>query len=163
MDQCDGSVRFFAAMESMMMQQSTLIDQNAALAKQNETLITQNADLTSRIVALEEVASRMTPVRGLHGAVQWMCPVCHEEFKHRESFKGHIRRLANPVTPGARCFLDCDNADHVALLDHSRYGDGDFASRKEQFAQQLYDQVKSASTSRRSSESSHRLVCAGNC
>jgi hypothetical protein len=158
MDLSDDSGRFYAAMESMMMQQSTLIDQNVALAQQNATLITQTADLTSRIVALEEVVSAKATVIG---AVEWICPVCSEGFKHRESFKGHIRRLAHPVSPGARCFLDPAVKEHRALLAHERYGNGDFDSCKAQFVQQLYDTVKSASTSRRSSESSHRQVRAG--
>lgn len=144
-----------------MMQQTTLIDQNVALAQQNATLISQTADLTSRIVALEEVVSAKATVIGSLGAVEWTCPVCSEGFKHRESFKGHIRRLAHPVSPGARCFLDPAVKEHRALLAHERYGNGDFDSCKAQFVQQLYDTVKSASTSRRSSESSHRQVRAG--
>ncbi len=156
MDQSDDSVRFYAAMENMIMQQTTLIDQNAALAAQNATLITQTADLTSRIAALEEVVSTKATDIGALGEVKWICPVCNEGFKHRESFKGHIRRLANPVSPGARCFLDSEK--HSALLAHERYGGGDFDSRKAQFVQQLYDTVRSASSSRHTSESSHRQV-----
>jgi uncharacterized C2H2 Zn-finger protein len=160
MDMSDDSGRLYAAMENMMMQQTTLIDQNHALAAQNASLLTHTAELTSRIVALEEAVSTKATVIGAHigalGEIQWKCPVCGEVFKHRESFKGHIRRLAHPVSAGAKCFLDSEK--HRALLENPRYGEGDLESRKAQFVMQLYDMVKSASSSRHTSESSHRQV-----
>ena len=160
MDESDDAVRFYAAMENMMMQQTTLIDQNHALAAQNVSLLSHTAELTSRIVALEEAVSTKATVIGAHigalGEIQWKCPVCGEDFKHRESFKGHIRRLAHPVSAGAKCFLDSEK--HRALLENPRYGGGDLESRKAQFVMQLYDTVRSASSSRHTSESSHRQV-----
>jgi len=158
MDLSDDSGRFYAAMENMMMQQTTLIDQNAALAQQNATLISQTADLTSRIVALEEVVSAKATVIGALGAVEWICPVCSEGFKHRESFKGHILRLKEPVAKRTKCFFDEENPVHVALLSHPRFGTGDFGSRAAAFSSQFYDRVRSCSNSSRSSESSFAAV-----
>jgi hypothetical protein len=77
---------------------------------------------------------------------------------HRESFKGHVRRLTVPPTDRTHCFLDESRDDHKLLLSHPRYGDGDFASRAASFAQQLYECCKSNSTSTRTSESSHAAV-----
>jgi hypothetical protein len=146
--------RLMSALDSIIVQQSTLMSQNDALAQQNATLISQNADLSARVAALERLADN-----GMAASAQtWICPVCHSPFKHRESFKGHIRRLAQPVSASAHCFLDESNPDHVSLVSHERYGDGDFASRAVQFTSQLYDTIKSNSSSRRSSESSHRAV-----
>ena len=161
MDMSDDPSRFFAAMDSILLQQSTLIDQNSALSLQNQTLITQNANLTSRISALEDIAGSLATA-GRHAVDSdgdWVCPVCNEQFKHRESYKGHIRRLAqSPLSRGSRCFLDKDNEAHVILVQHARYGVGDFDSCAGAFASMLYDTVKSASTSRTSSQNSHRAV-----
>jgi hypothetical protein len=157
MVQHDDARRFYAAIESIVVQQNTLIEQNAALASQNATLIVQTADLTSRIIALEANAAVAQAPSEFD---RWECPVCHAPFKHRESYKGHIRRLAqNPVDDAFRCYLDSQNPLHVALLGHPRCGTGDFGSRAQLFSGLLYDQVKSNTSSRTTSESSHRAVC----
>jgi hypothetical protein len=162
MDASEDPHRFLAAMDSILLQQSTLIDQNAALALQNTTLISQNADLTTRITALEGIASSMSSTgrrRVDSDDESWVCPVCNEPFKHRESYKGHIRRLSlNPLDRGSRCFLDKDNEAHIALVQHARYGDGTYHSCAVSFASLLYDTVRSASTSRTSSQNSYRAV-----
>ena len=57
---------------------------------------------------------------------EWKCPVCLEQFAHRESFKGHIRSLTFPKSERSHCAFDFHNQNHQALLSHPRYGDGDF-------------------------------------
>ncbi len=161
MDRSDDSVRYFQKMDTLLLQQSTLMDQNVALSKQNETLMSMNASLEARIVALESVASSMSTQVETLKPESWICPVCEQPFKHRESYKGHIRRLVLSSSSGAHCFLDSEKEAHRALVSHPRYGDGDFDSRKHNFANQLYETVKSCSTSRRSSESSYRAVRIG--
>jgi|LauGreDrversion4_2_1035121.scaffolds.fasta_scaffold83145_1 hypothetical protein len=114
--------------------------------------------LTSRVSYLESLRdSQRSPRRG-GGSGSWICPVCWKPFAHRESFKGHIRRLTESPTDHMHCSLDPERTEHVALLSHHRYGNGDFASRAASFAQQLYDTVKSNSNSTRSSQSSHSAV-----
>lgn len=90
----------------------------------------------------------------------WVCPVCRESFSHRESFKGHISRLAQPKTQRSHCRLDEDNPEHKKLLSDPRFGDAanDWDSAALSFGQQFYDTVKSASTSSRTSASSHSAV-----
>ncbi len=79
---------------------------------------------------------------------------------HRESFKGHISRLAQPKTQRSHCRLDEDNPEHKKLLSDPRFGDAanDWDSAALSFGQQFYDTVKSASTSSRTSASSHSAV-----
>jgi hypothetical protein len=114
------------------------------------------AALSDRVSELENAQASVRKSKS--DAVRWTCPVCWEPFKHRESFKGHVRRLTIPPTDRTHCFLDGTKADHISLLSHPRYGDGDFASRAASFAQQLYECCKSNSTSTRTSESSHAAV-----
>lgn len=144
--------RLLLAIDSMAQQQVAMMTQTDQLAIQNATLIVQNASLVERISALEQIVVARQP----HGS--WPCPVCGHIYSHRESFKGHIRRLALPVTHRAHCFLDPNNAEHQALLSHDRYGDGDFDSRAKNFAIMLYDTVKSNSSSTMSSENSFTAV-----
>jgi hypothetical protein len=159
MDQPDDSSRFYATMATIVQQQSTLIEQNVVLASQNANLISTTADLANRIAALEASAASANSQGGSEFD-RWECPVCHSPLKHRESYKGHIRRLAQaPVDSSNRCFLDSQNPLHVALLSNARYGTGDFDSRAEIFSGLLYDRVRSATSSRTTSESSHRAVC----
>ena len=145
-------------LDSISATQATILHQNQALASQNATLITQNAELCARVAALELRAGSHDTASDL--CCEWRCPVCHETFKHRESFKGHIRRLVYPSSSKSACFLDESKPEHVALVSHPRYNDGDgmFPARAASFSLQLYETVKSNSTSRTTSESSHRAV-----
>ena len=120
-------------------------------------LVANNAALEARIAFLES-QNRAAQEKKDQRDLKWRCPVCLEPFKHRESFKGHIMRLKDPVTARAKCFLDCENERHRELLAHPRYGGGDFESRRLCFADQFYQTVRSNSTSTRTSESSHSAV-----
>jgi len=117
-------------------------------------LVQSSSDLSVRVQQLE--------IRGMHAdaetACAWVCPVCRTPFKHRESFKGHILRLKEPVAKRTKCFFDEENPVHVALLSHPRFGTGDFGSRAAAFSSQFYDRVRSCSNSSRSSESSFAAV-----
>jgi hypothetical protein len=113
-----------------------------------------NAVIASRLAALEG-GSRG---RRRSGQREWICPVCEEPFAHRESFKGHVRKLTLPHTGRRNCELDPLNARHQALVAHPRYGTGDFNSRGSEFVNQLYHTIRSASSSTRSSDASHDAV-----
>ena len=119
-------------------------------------VVHRNDDLEARVADLE--AGRARHRASPYERRDWKCPVCNQPLKHRESFKGHIRRLIVRSSDRTHCFLDIDNPAHVALLAHPRYGDGDFNARAVVFSQQLYDTVKSNSSSTRTSESSHSAV-----
>jgi len=126
-------------------------------------LLTASRDTTAALSdRVSELESAQASVRyhrkSKNRAVSWTCPVCWEPFMHRESFKGHVRKLTIPPTDRTHCFLDGTKEEHRLLLSHPRYGDGDFASRAASFALQLYECCKSVSTSTRTSESSHAAV-----
>ena len=114
--------------------------------------------LSTRITALESQQEARGSSRHSGRDCRWICPVCWKPFAHRESFKGHIRRLTESPTDRMHCCLDPERPEHVILLSHSRYGNGDFSSRAAAFASQLYDTVKSYSNSTRTSASSHSAV-----
>ncbi len=115
--------------------------------------------LSTRIASLEsQREARGSSCHSGRDNCRWICPVCWKPFAHRESFKGHIRRLTESPTDRMHCCLDPERPEHVALLSHSRYGNGDFSSRAAAFASQLYDTVKSHSNSTRTSASSHSAV-----
>lgn len=114
--------------------------------------------LFSRVADLESQREARSSSQQSGVSCKWICPVCWKPFAHRESFKGHIRRLTESPTDRMHCWLDPNRPEHVALLSHPRYGIGDFPSRAAAFAAQLYDTVKSNSNSTRSSASSHSAV-----
>jgi hypothetical protein len=115
------------------------------------------ASLCKRVAQLEGKNDKRSSSGG--SDCRWICPVCWKPFAHRESFKGHIRRLTESPSEHMHCYLDPGKPEHVALLSHSRYGDGDFLSRAAAFSAQLYQTVKSNSNSTRTSASSHSAVC----
>ena len=88
----------------------------------------------------------------------WICPVCKSPFLHRQSFKGHIRRLRDPIATPAHCCLDKTNPEHQRLVSHPRYGDGSFDDRRYQFAEQFYETVRSHSSAGQCWPSSLRAV-----
>ena len=114
--------------------------------------------LSSRVAALESQQDARGSSRLSDSICRWICPVCWQPFAHRESFKGHIRRLTESPTDRMHCHLDPDLPEQNRLLAHARYGHGDFPSRAAAFSQQLYETVKSNSNSSRTSESSHSAV-----
>ena len=119
--------------------------------------LTDQASLSARVAQLEGQNGKRSSSGG--SDCRWICPVCWKPFAHRESFKGHIRRLTESPSEHMHCYLDPGKPEHVALLSHPRYGDGDFRSRAAAFAAQLYQTVKSSSSSSRTSASSHSAVC----
>lgn len=148
---CSGSVA-----EQLLSSVLSLKAQNDSILSQNQALLTQNLALADRVSALEsQISSR--PSTASDKSQVWICPVCHEVFKHRESFKGHIRRMMFP-SERPHCFLDPLSPEHVALLAHPRYGDGPFEDRASNFKSQLYSTVKSNSVSTMSSENSFTAV-----
>jgi hypothetical protein len=78
----------------------------------------------------------------------WICPVCKSLFMHRESFKGHIRRLRDPLSTSVHCLLDETNPEHQRLVSHPRYGTGTFDDRRRLFAEHFYATVRSHHSSR---------------
>lgn len=114
--------------------------------------------LSARVSALEENARHPSQSNQQSDQLQWVCPVCLVSFTHRESFKGHVRLMTLKKTARSHCRFDPHNPHHQVLLSHPRYGSGDFDSRALAFSHQMYDTVKSHSSSSRSSESSHSAV-----
>jgi hypothetical protein len=121
-------------------------------------IVQNSSDLSARVQKLEIRNTEADVLSERAVKCAWICPVCRSPFKHRESFKGHILRLKEPVAKRTHCFFDAENPVHVALLSHPRFGTGDFGSRGAAFASQFYDTVRSCSSSSRSSESSHAAV-----
>ena len=70
-----------------------------------------SSTMESRIEDLES-ASAARKKRSSNGDQLWICQVCREILAHRESFKGHISRLAEPKSERSHCKLDPDNKEH---------------------------------------------------
>lgn len=150
--------RLFEKLDALAQQQQCIFTQNTQLAAQNAALINQNAAMAARLTALEQLVASRASDSEVNS--DWRCPVCSATLTTRESFKGHIRRLVKPASENTHCFLDPDNAEHQAMLSHSRYGQGDFNTRATVFKTMLYETVKSNTRSTMSSESSFSAVCA---
>ena len=120
---------------------------------------TTNSALESRMAELESEHSARK-MRRSNPAALWVCPVCRDPFSHRESFKGHVSRLAQPKSERSHCRLVQDNPEHKKLLSDPRFGDAesDWDAAALSFGQQFYDTVKSVSSSTRTSSSSHSAV-----
>ena len=70
--------------------------------------------------------------------LRWACPVCKTQFKHRDSFKGHIRTLAKPSRRPA-CHLNRQDGWHQALV--HRFP-GEFHVQAQHFAGNYYSEVR---------------------
>ena len=89
--------------------------------------------------------------------LKWICPVCEETYKHKESFKGHIRKLLS-ATGRSRCHLNPHNVDH-RLLVHRFPGDN-FEQQNAAFVREFYSQVCFSCTKRDADDLSHAHVFA---
>ena len=117
--------------------------------------------ILSRVSSLE--ASHITVIQkparrsqdGKNG--NWECPVCLKSFKHRDSFKGHIFRLAHPSSR-PKCFLNPRNPDHVQMLADPRFLSDSFHGSALLFVSSFWQTVRSLSSSARTSLETHDMI-----
>jgi hypothetical protein len=102
------------------------------ILSQNSQILAQNADINFRLIEVEKEqkeqkraqhSSRSRPRSKCADGLPWKCPVCGStHIKHLDSFISHIRKLAvatvhpAPRRRQARCRLDLDNSEHLALV-----------------------------------------------
>ena len=89
--------------------------------------------------------------------LQWICPVCEETYKHKESFKGHIRKLLY-ATGRSRCHLNPHNVDHRILV--HRFPGENVQQQIAAFVREFYSQVCFSCTKRDADDLSHAHVFA---
>jgi len=65
----------------------------------------------------------------------WFCPLCPKHFKHRFSFRGHVRRLVQQSSR-PKCHLNPRNAAHVALV--RRFPGADFYDQARCFCREFH-------------------------
>ena len=88
---------------------------------------------------------------------RWVCPICDEPFKHKESFKGHIRKLLT-ATGRSRCHLNPSDNDHIILV--HRFPGVEVQDRIAAFSREFYSQVCVSCTKRDDDDLSHAHVWA---
>ena len=83
------------------------------------------------------------------------CPVCSQVLMHKESFKGHIRKLVHQSSrPG--CHLNPRDEDHRLLVRH--FHGSTFCEQARNFCAEFYAQTRSSCTKRDDDEHSRRHI-----
>lgn len=86
---------------------------------------------------------------------RWACPVCHETLKHKESFKGHIRKLLYSSSR-PKCHFNPQDVEHQLLV--HRFAGESFYGQSHAFSREFYAQVCFSCTKRDDDDLSHAHV-----
>ena len=130
----------------------SVIERHVGSRQHDDRILALAGDAPSREQSRSRSCSRRRdhPVLGL----SWICPICGENFTHRESFKGHVRLCV--LSQHQRCRLMEDNAQHQALL--SRFPNCAWDDRAKAFTSEFYEQIRVCSTSQDSDIKSHQHI-----
>ena len=85
----------------------------------------------------------------------WLCPLCFKPYKHRFSFRGHVRRLVVRSTR-PKCHLNPRNQMHQALV--QRFPGDDFYAQGRAFCREFHAFCSVAINRTRSDADARRLV-----
>jgi hypothetical protein len=88
---------------------------------------------------------------------RWVCPICDAVLKHKESFKGHIRKLLS-ASGRSRCHLNPLDVDHRIMV--HRFPGVDIQDQIAAFSREFYSQVCVSCTQRDDDDLSHAHVFA---
>lgn len=88
---------------------------------------------------------------------RWVCPICDAVLAHKESFKGHIRKLLS-ASGRSRCHLNPLDVDHRILV--HRFPGADVQEQIAAFSREFYSQVCFSCTKRDDDNLSHAHVFA---
>jgi hypothetical protein len=88
---------------------------------------------------------------------RWVCPICDTPLKHKESFKGHIRKLLS-ASSRSRCYLNPLDTDHRIMV--HRFPGEEVQDRIAAFSREFYSQVCFGCTKRDDDDLSHAHVFA---
>jgi hypothetical protein len=88
---------------------------------------------------------------------RWVCPICDTVFKHKESFKGHIRKLLS-ASGRSRCHLNPLDTDHRIMV--HRFPGEQVQDQIAAFSREFYSQVCFSCTKRDDDDLSHAHVFA---
>ena len=143
---------------------SSIIHELQSLSTNQLHCARQNAELLARVAGLERCMLEIAISRQAVGvcpepappALVWMCPVCSSPFRHRDSFKGHVRKLKYSSSR-PKCVLSPSSAAHLALV--HRFAGDDFKSQAEVFRESFYSFVRAVCCAQMSVGDSHALIC----
>jgi hypothetical protein len=85
----------------------------------------------------------------------WQCPVCGKVLQHKDSFRGHIRKLVHSSTR-PKCHLNPCDVTHQAMV--ARFAGATFYEKAAAFCRELNSQVKWSCTKRDDDEQSWQHV-----
>lgn len=86
---------------------------------------------------------------------RWSCPICHKGLAHKESFRGHIRKLVYSSTR-PKCHLNPADERHATLV--ARFPGATFYERAKAFCTEFYTQVSWSCTKRDDDDQSFEHV-----
>jgi hypothetical protein len=75
----------------------------------------------------------------------WQCPICGKVLQHKDSFRGHIRKLVHSSTR-PKCHLNPSDDTHKLMV--ARFAGGNFYEKAQAFCKELNSQVKWSCTKR---------------
>ena len=90
--------------------------------------------------------------RDVPSAFKWSCPVCKDDFKHRDSLKGHIRELLNHV----QCVWSDSNPEHRLLV--HRFPGSNFNEKSVACSKALYEEMRACTSSMDTEEQTHTHI-----
>jgi hypothetical protein len=149
----DGSAVLFE-LKQLQSSQRTMVQQLLTLArdvKDVRLLISQGR--YNSAIGLAPELPQLPPAPSM----SWTCPICSRNLKHKESFKGHIRKLVYPSNrPG--CHLNPLEKSHEQFA--RRFNGLNFSEQAYEFCKEFYHQVCISCTKRDPDDASLRHIWA---
>ena len=146
----DGTAVMFE-LKQLQSSQRTVVQQLLTLTRELKDVRL----LVSHCCALGDApeVQQLPPVQ----SVSWTCPICNINLKHKESFKGHIRKLVYPSSrPG--CHLNPLEKSHGQFA--RRFNGVSFSDQAYEFCKAFYHEVCICCTKRDPDEASLRHLWA---
>jgi hypothetical protein len=149
----DGSAVMFE-LKQVQSAQRTIVQQLLSLAREvKDVRLLMSSGCHNSAVGLAPELQQLPPVLSMN----WTCPICGTNLKHKESFKGHIRKLVYPSRrPG--CHLSPLEQSHEQFA--SRFPGLTFTVRAYEFCKAFYHQVCISCTKRDPDDASLRHIWA---
>lgn len=149
----DGPAVMFE-LHQLQSSQRTIVQQLLSLARDvKDVRLKMTSGSYNSAVGLAPELQQLPSVQSM----SWTCPICSKNLKHKESFKGHIRKLVYPSNrPG--CHLSPLVKSHEQFA--HRFNGVTFTEQAYEFCKEFYHQVCISCTKRDPDDASLRHIWA---
>jgi hypothetical protein len=148
--------------DEMRVVQNQIVSVQAGIAQRVESLEhwqIQQSNVSEASGIFSSSPSLIAQASSVNGASAleppWLCPLCFKPYKHRFSFRGHVRRLVVRSTR-PKCHLNPRNQMHQILV--HRFPGDDFYAQGRAFCREFHEFCTRAINRTRSDADARRLV-----